>query len=86
MKASFVIVIEEGLQVNLHAMTSSCDGLAASGTAAVVESVEAFLAEQVTKAALHNLCLMGHVLKTNRTLWVQMLFWGSTQSEQKGLH
>ena len=70
MQASFVIVIEEGLQVNLHAVTSSCDGLAASGAAAVVQSVEAFLAEKMAQAALHNPCLVSHVLQTNRTLGV----------------
>ena len=70
---SFVIVIKERLQVSLHAVASSCDGLAAAGTAAVVQSVAAFLAEEVTKAALHYPRLMGHALKTNRTLWVLRL-------------
>ena len=65
-----VVVIEEGLQVSLHAVTPSCDGLAASGADAVVQSVEALLAEKMAQAALHNPSLVGHVLKTNGTLGV----------------
>ena len=49
-------------------MTPSCDGLAASGADAVVQSVEASLAEKMAQAALHDPGLVGHVLKTNRTI------------------
>ena len=69
-RTSFVVIIKDCLQVILHSVTSSCDGLAAAGAAAVVQSVEALLAEKVTKATLHYLGLMGHVLKTNGAIWV----------------
>ena len=64
-------------------MTSSCDGLVASWADAVVQSVVASLAEKMAKAALHNPRLVGHVLKTNRTVGV----WsgGSTLRTLQGL-